>query len=90
MGGRSDPVRRPWPRRHHEGAENGCEITGFTDNGNGSFNAALTCESQGQTADETIQMRPIFAPTGEGIDMVYLDRDNAAFTVLRCRSATAE
>ena len=31
-----------------------------------------------------IQMRPIFAPTGEGIDLTYLDRDNLKSEVLRC------
>ncbi len=34
-------------------------------------------------------MRPIFAPTGEGIDMVYLDRDNFKSEVLRCAVATS-
>ncbi|MEQ1770176.1 MAG: hypothetical protein ABL879_10075 [Devosia sp.] len=72
-----------------EGAENGCDINGFTDNKNGTFTAALTCSSQGQTANENIQMRPIFAPTGEGIDMVYLNRKNATFTVLRCKQPAA-
>ncbi|HWA18228.1 MAG TPA: hypothetical protein VG757_04475 [Devosia sp.] len=72
-----------------EGAENGCDITGYTDNGDGTFTAALACQSQGQTANENIRMRPIFAPTGEGIDLVYVDRDNQAFTVLRCKEPKA-
>ncbi len=50
-----------------EGAENGCDITSFGDNGDGSFTAAMSCASQGQTADEQIRMRPVFAPTGEGV-----------------------
>jgi hypothetical protein len=72
-----------------EGAENGCDIGGYTDNGDGTFTAALACQSQGQTANENIKMRPIFAPTGEGIDLIYVDRDNQAFTVLRCKEPKA-
>ncbi|MEO6394665.1 MAG: hypothetical protein ABIO40_01985 [Devosia sp.] len=70
-----------------EGAENGCDITSFSDGGNGNFLAAVSCNAQGKASTENIQMRPIFAPTGEGIDMVYLDRGKQAFTVLRCKSA---
>jgi hypothetical protein len=73
-----------------DGAENGCDIGGFTDNGDGTFTAALACQSQGQTAKENIKMRPIFAPTGEGIDLIYVDRDNQAFTVLRCEEKKAK
>jgi hypothetical protein len=67
-----------------EGAENGCDISGFTDNGDGSYTAAMSCTADGQTAGESIKMRPIFAPTGEGIDLTYIDRDNLTTTVLRC------
>jgi hypothetical protein len=72
-----------------EGAENGCDISGYADNGDGTFTAALACQSQGQTANENIRMRPIFAPTGEGIDLIYVDRGNQAFTVLRCKEPKA-
>ena len=72
-----------------EGAENGCDISSFTENGNGSYTAAMSCAAEGQTANESIQMRPIFAPTGEGIDLVYLNRDNLAATVLRCPEPAA-
>ena len=72
-----------------EGAENGCDITSFSDNGNGTYTAAMSCTAEGQTANESIQMRPIFAPTGEGIDLVYLNRENLAATVLRCPEPAA-
>ena len=67
-----------------EGPDSGCNIGSFADNGDGTYTAAMTCGSGSQAADEKIQMRPIYAPTGEGIDLVYLNRDNLATTVLRC------
>ena len=67
-----------------EVAENGCDITGYSDNGDGSFTAAMSCTAEGQTTDESVKMRPIFAPTGAGIDLTYIDRDNLESTVLRC------
>ena len=70
--------------KRFEGPGSGCDITGFTDNGNGTYIAAMSCTANGQTSNERIQMRPIFAPTGEGIDLVYLDRKNLASEVLRC------
>jgi hypothetical protein len=73
-----------------EGAENGCDISGYTDNGDGSFTAAMACTSAGQTANELIRMRPIFAPTGEGIDLTYIDRDGLEVTVLRCAAPTQD
>ena len=73
-----------------EGAENGCDITSFGDNGDGSFTAAMSCLSQGQTADEQIRMRPVFAPTGEGVELTYLNRDNLETLLLRCAEPAAE
>lgn len=67
-----------------DGPGSGCTISGFTDNGDGTFTAAMSCTANGQTSNEHIQMRPIFTPTGEGIDLVYLDRDNLQSQVLRC------
>lgn len=69
-----------------EGPGSGCDIAGFTDNGDGTYTASMTCTAQGQSAKERISMRPIFAPTGEGIDMVYLDRNNLKSEVLRCEA----
>jgi hypothetical protein len=63
-----------------EGPDSGCDITGYTDNGDGTYTAAMSCSG----TNEKVQMRPIFAPTGEGIDLTYLDRDNLKSTVLRC------
>jgi hypothetical protein len=71
-------------RARFDGPGSGCDITGFNDGGNGTVNAALTCGTSGQKTAETIRMRPIFTPTGEGIDLVYVNRDNLASTVLRC------
>lgn len=67
-----------------EGAENGCDITSIVDNGDGSFTASLACTGEGATAGERISMVPLFAPTGEGIGLTYLDRGNEQVTVLRC------
>jgi predicted small lipoprotein YifL len=75
-------------RARFEGAENGCDISGYTDNGDGTYTAAMSCVSQGQTANESIKMRPVFAPTGEGIELTYVNRDNLASTVLRCPEPT--
>jgi len=72
--------------KRFEGPSSGCDITGFTDNGDGTYTAAMSCTANGQTSNERIQMRPIFAPTGEGIDLVYLDRKNLASEVLRCNA----
>jgi hypothetical protein len=73
-----------------EGAENGCDIASFTDNGDGTFTAAMTCSSQGTSADEQIRMRPVFAPTGEGVELTYLNRDNLETTLLRCAPPAAD
>ncbi|MEO8756867.1 MAG: hypothetical protein ABI398_03805 [Devosia sp.] len=70
--------------KRFEGPGSGCDITGFTDNGDGTYIAAMSCVADGQTSKERIQMRPIFAPTGEGIDLVYLDRKGLKSEVLRC------
>ncbi len=66
-----------------EGADTGCDITTFTDNGDGTFVADMSCAG----AQEKVQMRPIFGPTGEGIDLVYLNRDNLKSEVFRCEAA---
>lgn len=67
-----------------EGAENQCQIGSLTDNGDGSVTAALDCVSEGARTSENIVMRPLFAPTGEGIGLTYPQRDNAEVTLLRC------
>lgn len=66
------------------GPGSSCTISGFSDNGDGSYTATMSCKANGQTSQERIQMRPIFAPTGEGIDLTYLDRNNLKSEVLRC------
>lgn len=63
-----------------EGPGSGCDVSGYTDNGDGTFTAAVSCDG----AAEEIKMRPIFSPAGEGIDLTYLNRENLASTVLRC------
>jgi hypothetical protein len=70
-----------------EGPGSGCDISGYTDNGDGTFIAAVSCTAGGQTSTEKIQMRPIFAPSGEGIELVYLDRKSLKSEVLRCQGA---
>lgn len=71
-------------RTRFEGAENGCDIASIVDTGDWNFVATLVCTSQGQSVRERIGMVPLFAPTGEGIGLTYLDRDNQQVTVLRC------
>ena len=71
-------------RTRFEGAENGCDIASIVDTGGWNFVATLVCASQGQSVRERIGMVPLFAPTGEGIGLTYLDRDNQQVTVLRC------
>lgn len=73
--------------KRFEGPGSGCDITGFTDNGDGTYTAAMSCTASGQTSKERISMRPIFGPTGEGIDLVYLDRKNLTSEVVRCPAA---
>lgn len=70
-----------------EGPGSGCDISGFADNGNGSYIASMSCAANGQASTERISMRPIFAPSGEGIDLIYLDRKNLASEVLRCNAS---
>jgi hypothetical protein len=66
----------------YESNEQKCSISGLGDNGDGSYTANLAC-SGGKT--ERVAMTPLFAPTGEGIGIVWLDRGNQAATVLRCK-----
>ncbi len=73
-----------------KGAENSCEISGWTDNGDGTFTAAMSCNSQGQKADEKITMTPLFGPQGEGIRLAYNDRGGDPVTVFRCSSPKAQ
>ena len=70
-----------------EGPGSGCDISGYSDNGDGTYTAQMSCAANGATSTEKIQMRPIFAPTGEGIDLVYLDRQNQTSEVLRCNAS---
>jgi hypothetical protein len=67
-----------------QGLENTCQIGGWTDNGDGTFTAAMTCQSEGQTASESIQMEPLFGPQGEGIRLSYVDRGGDPVTVFSC------
>ena len=67
------------------GAENQCDVTALADNGDGTFTAGLACTSQGQSASERIRMTPVFAPTGEGVTLRYLDRGDTEVTLLRCK-----
>lgn len=67
-----------------KGAENSCEITGWTDNGNGTYTAAMSCTGEGQTVTEKITMTPLFGPQGEGVRLVYDDRGGEPVTVFRC------
>ncbi len=67
-----------------EGAQNQCDITALTDKGDGSFNAAMSCGSAGT---QNVNMRPLFAPSGEAIGLTWIDRGNEQTTVYRCGPA---
>ncbi len=67
-----------------EGYENTCAINELANDGNGNFTASMSCQSEGQTATERVLMRPVFAPTGEGVELTYLDRGGEPVTILRC------
>lgn len=67
-----------------EGAENGCDIQEYADNGDMTFTASMSCAGEGQSVEEAIRMRPIFGPNGAGIELTYLNRDNFGTTVFRC------
>lgn len=67
-----------------EGAENQCDIAALDDNGDGSFTATLACTGEGQAATERVNLVPVFAPTGEGVTLSYLDRGGQKVTLLRC------
>lgn len=67
-----------------QGYENSCDITELTDNGDGSFGAELSCTGEGQTVEESLVLVPVFAPSGEGINITYVDRGNDRTTLLRC------
>jgi hypothetical protein len=69
------------------GAENQCDMATLEDNGDGSFTTTLSCTSQGQSNTEKVSMRPLFAPSGEAIGIVWLDRNNQESTVYRCGAA---
>lgn len=71
------------------GTENVCAITSMGDNGDGTFMAAMDCTAEGAKTSERIAMNPIFAPSGEGITLTYLDRGNEEVTVLRCPAPRA-
>lgn len=70
--------------RRFEGAQSGCDIESMVDDGRGTFLTTLSCRNGGQTGRERVAMEPLFAPTGEGIGLTYLDRGNQEVTVLRC------
>ena len=72
-----------------KGYENSCQITGWTNNGDGTFTAAVSCASEGQTAAEKITMTPLFGPQGEGIRLAYDDRGGDPVTVFRCPTPRA-
>jgi hypothetical protein len=67
-----------------EGAENVCDLSGLTDAGDGSYAANLACTSQGRSSSERLRMTPVFAPSGEGLVLVYPDRSPDRVLLLRC------
>lgn len=62
--------------KYSEGSK-ACDVSGFTDNGDGTMTADMSCGG----AAEQVKMRPIFGPLGAGID---LSGSAAPTTVYRC------
>lgn len=71
----------------YEGAGRQCDIASLTDNGDGSFTAAMACTGAGAKAKESVTMRPLFAPSGEAIGLTWIDRNNEQSTIYRCGPA---
>lgn len=67
------------------GTDGNCEISGWTDNGDGTLTAAMSCGS----ASKKITMTPIFGPQGEGIRMAD-GSGGKPVTVFRCPKPKAQ
>jgi len=68
-----------------EGYENSCGIQSITQVADG-YEAALTCQAEGQTSDERIRM----AVQGESMRLTWLNRNNAVISLVRCPGAAVE
>ena len=62
-----------------EGYENSCGIVSISQVSDG-YQAALACASEGQTSSERIRM----AVQGEGMRLIWLNRNNAVISLVRC------
>lgn len=62
-----------------EGYENRCDVVQI-DGGGTSWNAALSCEGEGQTSTERIRMDV----AGDTMNLVYADRGGQGITLTRC------
>jgi hypothetical protein len=71
-----------------EGYENSCAITAITATGEpgASYDASLSCEAEGMTRRETVNMRV----EDDRLTLVYADRNAAPVQLVRCKASPAE
>lgn len=62
-----------------EGYENRCDITAIQQIADG-YEAALTCQAEGQTASERVRM----SVQGDALRLTWLDRNDAVVRLSRC------
>ena len=62
-----------------EGYENRCDITAIEQAGD-SYDASLSCEAEGMTSQETVNMRVI----GDRLTLTWADRGIEAVQLVRC------
>jgi hypothetical protein len=68
-----------------EGYENRCDITAIEQTG-GSYDASLSCEAEGVTSQETVNMRV----AGDRLTLTWADRGGEPVTFVRCGAAPGE
>ena len=65
-----------------EGYENRCDITAIEQTGD-SYDASLSCESEGMTSQETVNMRVV----EDTLTLTYADRGGEPVAFVRCGAA---
>ena len=68
-----------------EGYENRCDITAIERTGD-SYDASLSCEAEGMTSQETVNMRVV----GDTLTLTYADRGGEPVQLVRCGAAPGE
>ena len=68
-----------------EGYENRCDITAIEQTGD-SYDASLSCEAEGMTSQETVNMRVV----EDRLTLTYADRGGEPVEFVRCGAAPGE